>query len=366
MAILARVRAPAAALALIPAAAHAQANIAATDKILRALQTATNTWNGPAATIGMELLGGLAIIAFALSIGYSFMQEGGFNPLALGAILVRQVVYFGFWLWMLQDWAGSFGSAIVRSFQQGAFQMGGVAVSPASVVEQGGNIAAKLWEQISALHPGAAFGLALAAIMIFLLFLGTATLMLLALAKAYVTIAIGAIAMGFAGYPETRHLAYNGVFMTIAAGARLFMIQLLAGLGNQILQGLVGNGALAQDDMWAILGLAFVWACCSFSLPAMAEHMFGGAGHARAGPGHLIAATSSAVSTGAALATGQSMSAAAAIGSAGRSMIGSLIGGGGGASGGSGRLPSAGGVGASAVTGSRMRQTGARYTPNGP
>jgi type IV secretion system protein TrbL len=352
-------------LLLVPVVAHAQqaANALATDKILTTLQAATATWNGPAATIGLELLAGLAVIAFALSVGYSFLQEGGLNPLAMGAILIRQVVYFGFWMWMLQNWASSFGSAIIRSFQQAAFSMGGVKSDPMSIVSQGFNICGQLWSQMSALHPGAAVGLAISGILIFICFLVVAFLIMLALSKAFITIAIGAIAMGFAGYPETRHLAYNGVFMTIAAGGRLFMIQLLAGMGNTILQGLAGNGPLGQDSVWPILAVVFIWACLSFSLPALAEHMFGGTGHARAGAGQLVAATSSAVTTSAGLATGQSMSAAVAIGSAGRNMFVALTG----SSGGSGRLLSGSGVGVSAAApGTRMRSTGARYTTKGP
>jgi hypothetical protein len=141
------------------------------------------------------------------------------------------------------------------------------------------------------------------------------------------------------------------------------MIQLLAGMGSTILQGLVGNGPVGQADLWPLLGLLAIWACLSFSLPALSEHMFGGTGHARAGLGPLIAATSSAVSAGAALATGRNMSAAAAIGGAGRSMIGSLISGGGG-----GSLPPPAPLpsGSATAAGSRMRPSGARYTPKGP
>jgi hypothetical protein len=142
------------------------------------------------------------------------------------------------------------------------------------------------------------------------------------------------------------------------------MIQLMAGMGVTILTGLVGTGPLGQDDVWPVLAVAGIWLCLTFSLPAMVEHMFGGAGHARAGAGQLFTATSSAASTGIALATGNPASLAASIGSAGRSMISSLGGGSSGASGGSGRLPSgAGSVGAStAAAGSRMRASGSRYT----
>jgi type IV secretion system protein TrbL len=361
-------------LLLAPIAAYAQSTggpTVASDRVLATLQRTIATWNAPAAAIGMDLLIGLGIIAFALQVGYSIAQEQGFNPMALGAMLIRQVVFLGFWIWMLQNWASSFGSAIIKSFQQAGTSMGGVYADPASVIAQGGNVAATLFSQTSILHPGTAVGLCICAILIFLLLLGTAILMMLSLAKALIAVGVGGIAMGFAGFPETRGIGYNAVFMTIAAGSRLFMIQLMAGMGVTILTGLVGTGPLGQDDVWPILAVAGIWLCLTFSLPAMVEHMFGGAGHARAGAGQLFTATSSAASTGIALATGNPASLAASIGSAGRSMISSLGGSGGGggssgASGGSGRLPSgAGSTGSgasSAAAGSRMRASGSRYT----
>jgi P-type conjugative transfer protein TrbL len=356
---------------LLPAKAYAVAAAqgVASDVVLATLQKTIQGWNAPAATIGMDLLVALALIAFTLSVGYSILQEQGFNPLAIGAVVIRQVVYLGFWLWLLQNWAGSFGSAVIRSFQQAGTSMGGVPADPASVISQGANIAATLFSQTSLLHPGTAVGLTICAIAIYICFLVTAFFMMFSLAKALIAVGIGGIAMGFSGYPETRFIAYNAVFMTVAAGSRLMMIQLLAGMASTILQGLAGSGPLGQDDVWPILAVAFLWACLSWGLPSMTEHMFGGSGHAKAGPGQLFAGMTSAAATGIALGTGNPASVAASIGSAGRSMIsylGNSSSGGSGASEGSGRLPSgAGSTGTAAAAGARMRPAGARYTPTG-
>lgn len=365
-------------LLLLPVTAYAApaASGVASDIVLSTLQQTIAGWNSPAATIGLDLFGGLFVITFVLATGYSIMQEQGINPLAIGALLIRQVVFAGFWIWLLQNWAGSFGSAIIRSFQQAGQTMGGVYADPASVISQGANIAAQLFNQTSIVHPGTAIGLCICAVLIFMCFLFAAFLMMLALAKALIAVGIGGIAMGFAGFPETRHLAYNAVFMTVAAGARLMMIQLLAGMASTILQGLAGSGPLGQDDVWPILAVAFIWACLAFSLPSMAEHMFGGSGHGRAGPGQLWAATGGAVSGVISAASGVG-SVGTSIAGAGRSMMASLAGsgsgsgsgGGSGTSGGSGRLPSGAsstGTGVTAAAGTRMRASGARYTPKGP
>ena len=360
------------ALFLAPSVAYAQGVPGATissNKILHALQTATATYGPQAAEYGLELFAGLAIITFTFAVGYSVMQEQGFNPLAFGAILVRQVVYFGFWAWFLTNWsAGPIGADIIKSFQHAASTMGGVDADPASIVSQGFNVAAQILQQASVWAPGKALWLALAALFIYGLFLWIAVLMIMAIAKAYIAILVGGMAMGFAGFPETRHLAYNAVFMTIGAGARMFMIQLLAGMGATILLGAAGVGTLGETDILVILALMFIWAALSFTLPSLAEHMFGGAGHGRAGAGQLVYTAASF----AGYMTAGAQGLGGALGSAGQSMQQSLRGGGGrsiGGGGGGGRLPSgpSGGSGgsSSAVAGMRMRPANARFTPTG-
>jgi type IV secretion system protein TrbL len=318
---------------LLPHAAHAQAaNMGQADAILRALQAASNGWNGPATRIGTDILGGLAVITFILSVGFATMTEGSVNPIAIGALLIRHTIYFGFWTWLLHGWGGTFGHAIIESFQTAAQQMGGPPMTPVATMQQGGDLAAGMWQQTSLLRPGAAVGLSLSAIAVFILFAITAALMLLSLGKAFVTVGIGALFMGFSGFPETKGLAMNAVFMTIGAGARLFMIELIAGLGANILKSMSGqNTVLGQDNIWGVLGLGIVMIILMFSLPSMAEHMGGGTGHARVGPGELMRTLQAAAAT-ASSAAGAAAAVGGKLGSIGSSMMSMLPSSGGGSS----------------------------------
>jgi type IV secretion system protein TrbL len=195
-------------------------------------------------------------------------------------------------------------------------------MQPSAVLGQGANLAAKLFNQTSVLHPGAAVGAALCAVAIFGLFAITAGLMLLSLAKAFVTVGIGVLFLAFAGSTFTIGSAMNVLWMTIAAGARLFVIELIAGLGSMILQALGGtNTPLGQDNMWGVAGLGIVYLILIFSLPSMAEHMANGTGHARVGPGELMRFGGQTIM----LASGAG-AAANALGSAGKSMLDSLSG----------------------------------------
>jgi type IV secretion system protein TrbL len=348
-------------LLLLPTAVFAQATPAQTDTILTALQAAANTWNGPLTTIATELFAGLAVISFTLAVGYNQMMGDGIQ--GIFAISIRLVVYFGFWSFLLRNWGATFGRAIIASFQIAAERAGGVAMSPASVLAQGGNAAMHTWEGMSLVHPGPAVGLAVVGIAIFVMFAITAALMLLSLAKAFVTVAIGSLLLGFAGHEQTAGAAHRAVWMTIGAGMRLFMIELIAGLGATILQTLAGaQTAMTQDNMWGVLGLGIVYLILVFSLPSMAEHMAGGGGHARVGPAELIRTTSQT--------TSMMMSAGSGVGtiaSAGASMLSGLRGGGGG-SGSGGSLPppttssGSGGATAASSAGARMAPQGARFT----
>jgi type IV secretion system protein TrbL len=346
---------------LMPVAAHAQQVPTAQGvNILTALQAATNTWIGPLVTISTELLGGLAVITFVLAVGFSFLQQG--DVVDMLAIALRMVIYFGFWQFMISNWP-TFGHAIIASFQTAASRAGAIPSSPTDVINMGINLGMHMLSQTSGLHPIDSAELIVVAFLIVGMYCFVAALMLLSLAKAYIVIAAGALFLGFAGSFHTLDIAMNVPRMTIAAGGRLFAIQLIASVGATILRTWAGEStALNEQGMLAVFGLSVVYVVLVFSIPASIEHMAGGTGHAHAGPGALFRAAVGAVSAG------NSVAAAAR----------SILGGGGSGGGGGSSLPSrsGGGValpppgntagGASAATsgaGTRMQPPGARYTP---
>jgi type IV secretion system protein TrbL len=346
-------------LLLVPSLAHAQVTPADTDTVLQALTTATAQWAGPLQTAATELLGGLAVITFVLSVGYSFLQGG--DVVDMLAVALRQAIYFGFWQFVINSWP-TFGHAIIASFQLAANQAGAIPSSPAAVVATGSDIAQRIMTMGSFWHPEQSAVLIIAAVAEAGALFFAAALMVVSLAKAYIVIGSGTLFLGFSGSPYTLDIAQNVFRMTIASGGRLFAIQLLAGLGATILNTWMGQTtALTPNGMWTIIGLSIIYAVVVFSIPASIEHMAGGTGHAHVGPGAMMRAIAGTVIAGRSLATaGSSMMAGlSGLGSAHYSTTGRGV---------SGALPppgnTAGGAGSAASgAGTRMQPPGARYTP---
>lgn len=354
----------------MPAMAHAQtttaSNSLSTNKVLQLLQTATASFGTTAADYGIDLLIGLASISFVIQVSRNTAHDGGFYIQSFFVSFVWMMVYVGFWYWFLKNWSGGpIGQDIIKSFTQAGSSMSGVDADPAKIMAQGLNIFNTLITQIRFWKdPGGAFVIGLCAICILALFLIIGLFMILAIAKAYVAILIGGMAMGFAGLPETRAIAFNAVFTTVGAGARMMMLQILAGMGNTVLQGLAGNGVLGTDDVGPMLALLGVWAVISYGLPALAEAMFGGHGYGSASPMGPISTLQSVGTTAVQLGGGTTISRA--LGSAGRSMMvmsaANSNQGGGNQGGGGGSGTGAGGSGTGqAPAGARMRASNARF-----
>jgi type IV secretion system protein TrbL len=352
-------------LLLVPMAAYAQA-VAATQAmgVLQALQTATGTWAGPLRNVATELFGGLAVITFVLSVGYSFLQGG--DVVDMLAIALRQIIYLGFWTFVIQGWP-TFGHAIIASFQQAANQAGSIPSSPVDVMNMGSTLGVHIMQTGVGWNPFSSAMLIVVASFAAVIFFIVAGLMLLSMAKSYMVIGAGTLFLGFAGSSYTLDIAQNVFRMTIASGGRLFAIQLIASIGATILRTWIGETAvLSQQDMWSIIGLAVVYAMLVFSIPASIEHMAGGTGHAHAGPGAPFRAIAGGVAGGRAMAAAgnamqQSLSSSGGgggIGSAHYSTTGRI----------SGPLPApgnaAGGASPAATSvGTRMQPPGALYTP---
>jgi P-type conjugative transfer protein TrbL len=328
---------------LLPVVAMAQAAQGDSGAIIAAVRAVTATWAGPLTTISSDLFGALILVSFVMSIGFAYAQGEGLAMYL--AIAIRFVVFAGAWLFVLQNWASgfNFGSAIIRSFQTAATNAGVVPSSPADVIGYGVSLGEKIIAQSKWLEPGRDLWLMIAAIIVGACFFIAAAVMVFTLAKAYIVIAQGALAMGFAGSEFTGHIARGVVFQSIGAGARLFAVEMMTSMLSTIVQRWLGEStALDQTGDWTVLGLAVVYVVLVFSIPSAVEHAFGGSGSGRAGPGELIKTGSTTLSL--AMGTG---------------LIGGGGSGGGAALPGGARLalpaPSSGGGAAAASAGMSMR-----------
>ena len=93
--------------------------------------------------------------------------------------------------------------------------------------------------QASMFHPGDTVGLMIAALLILICFALITAFMVLALVESYVVISAGVLMMGFAGSRWTKEYAFKVMTYAVSVGAKLFILQLLIGVGETMIDGWV-------------------------------------------------------------------------------------------------------------------------------
>ena len=94
-------------------------------------------------------------------------------------------------------------------------------------------------------------GLVLFAIVLIVCFGLITALYILTLVESYVVISAGVLFMGFGGSRFTKDFALKILVYAVSVGAKLFVLELLVGLGMQIFNQLVANFQTDSTDLWS-------------------------------------------------------------------------------------------------------------------
>jgi type IV secretion system protein TrbL len=192
-------------------------------------------------------LGGFALRLFWLLAAIEFAWSAirlAFRNADLGEWLgefVNQIFFLGLFLALLTN-ASSWTGAIVDSFRAAgvaALRANGVAggLAPSDIFDTGVNIAAKMIEALSVTAPVQSLFVVLAALVILFCFALIAAAIILALVESFIVLSGGVLLMGFGGSRWTKDFALKTLIYAVSVGAKLFVLQLIAGLGAQIIGG---------------------------------------------------------------------------------------------------------------------------------
>lgn len=162
------------------------------------------------------------------------------------AELIRRFMVYGVFFTFLQfgaDWA----IAIVDSLRGIAGIASGVtSLYPSDIIELGVNIAAQMASTGSVTNPGDAMLGAILAFFSVICFALIAAEVVLALVIMWVKVYAGVIMLGLGGSRWTQDYAVNYFKTALGAGVKLFVIQLLVGIGLTVLTGWA-NGLQSGD-----------------------------------------------------------------------------------------------------------------------
>lgn len=279
--------------------AHAQAAVVL-DQIVNTFQVQAAGWENTLRQMALHLFGILATIDIAFTAIRLAFRRADFSEWL--AELVNQILFIGFFLWLLTH-SSEFARALVNSFRLAAGQAAGLGgIAPSDILAAGINIAQKILAQMSIVNPGASAGFMVAGIVIMICFGLIAALMVEALVQSYIVISAGVLFMGFGGSRWTKDFAITVVRYALSVGAKLFVLQLIVGLG----QGLITTWATQFDagvdtNVCIIIGASIVMLALTWRIPDMVQSLMNGS----------VSHQGSAL-TGAALAVGAGTAAAAA------------------------------------------------------
>jgi len=263
------------------------------DGIIDTFKNGTNGWENRLQGYALRIFWLLAGIEFTWTTIRLALKGADFGDFL--AEIVNRIFYIGFFLTLLLN-SANWSHAIVDSFRQAGndavSSAGGTGViHPSNVMDTGMEILKRISSSMSIYDPGDSLMLALAAIVILISFAGMTALLVIALVESYFIISSGIILMGFGGASWTNELAVNTIRYAISVGAKLFMVQLVIGLGQQLLnewaqQAQTGNMGL--DDVLLLAGACIVFLAITKVIPEMVQGLINGSSLAN---GHALSST---------------------------------------------------------------------------
>lgn len=276
-----------AAVLLASTDAHAQAVSAQIiDTVVTRYRTTLGGYEAGLQTIATATFATLATIQFFWAMGKLVFKRVDFSEFM--AELVNQIIFIGLFFWLLTT-TTTWGPAIIKGFLTAASNAGAAAMSPGAVFASGVDMSVAAMSQVSLLHPEAAVGLIICALVILICFAWIAASMVIALVQSYIIMDGGVLFMMFGGSQWTKEIAVSVVRATLGIGAKLFALQLITAIGTSFIQQWVtqfaagGTTAQVSQSLMVEIGQAIVLLAVTQTIPNEIERMVSGSSLAGAG-----------------------------------------------------------------------------------
>lgn len=351
-------------LALYSTAASAQlTNQGMLDQVVTEFATRASAWQTVVMNAAMWLFWTLGTISLVFTFGFMALRKADIGEFF--AELIRFILFFGFFLWLLRN-GPTFANSIIQSLARIGEQASGVAsVTPSGIVDVGFMILKQALKNSSVWSPVDSFiGVALS-VGILILLAVVAVNMLLLLVSGWLLMYAGIFFLGFGGSRWTSDMAINYYKTVLGVAVQIMTMVLLVGIGNDLLSSFyvrMNTGTLNFEELGVMLVFCVALLMLVNRVPPLVAGVISGTGIGNAGG---IGNFGAGAAIGAAM--GATSMAAGAAGMAGSAIMGAATSAAGGASaikaafekaagsvgtgGGSGEIPSFGGFGGGSGTG---------------
>jgi type IV secretion system protein TrbL len=262
--------------------------------IVERYQDAASGWENTISTAASWLFWALVAIDLSwLAIMMLFQKQDMMD--FLGS-LIQRIMVIGFFLILLEN-GTTWANLVISSFRELASDAGGVTqIMPSSTMEVGVNLATNLIQEAggnSIWNVGNLILSGLLGIGILIIFALITAELIIVLVSMYIILNAGIIMLAFGGSRWTDQFAVNYYKTVLAIGLRLFVVQLLVGIGIQVVNSLIGdfsdNPTFAE--MFVVVGAVLILYLLIKSISSLVQSLISGSGDtSTGGTGALIGA----------------------------------------------------------------------------
>ncbi|WP_235424044.1 P-type conjugative transfer protein TrbL [Citrobacter koseri] len=285
-------------------------NVHSIDQIIKAYQTATQTWEPVIHKLTLGLFWGLVIISFTWSSIKIALKDGGIVDVL--ADLVTRTMTIGVSVWLLNE-APNLARTLINSFQYIGNQLSGGAVkfSPGNILELAMNIISIVYSKASTWEPLDTLMFFLTSLIILICFALIAMDMTVLIVSAYITVSGGIVMMGFLGSEWTREHAINYFTAVLGVALKMFVMQLIIMLGYNFIRDWCTGMDSNSDTLayLALLGVSVVFYGLVREIPQIAASLASGRFTQGNGAGAMASMIQTAVTTAASMAAGAALAA---------------------------------------------------------
>lgn len=296
------------------------------DQVVTEFATKAATWQTVVMNAATWLFWTLGTISLVWTGGKLVLSKADIGEVF--AELVRFILFFGFYLWLLRN-GPAIASAIIQSLQQIGEKATGISsVTPSGIVDIGFMIFKQAIANTSAWEPVDSFIGVLLSVGVLILLAVIAVNMLLVLLSSWCLMYLGIFFLGFGGSRWTSDMAINYYKTVLGVGANLLVMVALVGIGNDLLSGFyakMGKGSLNFEEMGVMLVFCLALLLLINKVPPLISGIITGGGVGAAG-GIGNFGAGAVVGAGMA-AAGMAAQAVGAVASGGTSLAASAAGG---------------------------------------
>jgi type IV secretion system protein TrbL len=220
----------------------------------------------------------LALIDFVWMAIILALHQGTFSDWV--ASLIRKILFIGFFYALLlygTDWANAIIRSLVRAGAAANAAAGGVAaISPSTIFELGFNMCVSISEQLTAFRPVESTGLIICGIVIMVCYGLISAMMLLIYVQSYVMVYAGVIFLGMGGSLFTKDIALVYLKAALSVGAKLFVMILIVGLGQSILNSWLADFHISLQQILIFIGGSIVLLALVKGVPDLVGDLING------------------------------------------------------------------------------------------